>query len=132
MAKVNIMRNDKTNTLIIGFDNVTDKDEVMEVVLQLQKDTMNCNPKMGICIISGVHGDMNGNISNDHGFLIEDRELNGQRVHAFQIQEDFSHNRMRELVNAKNTIVVLAWCFSSSWKDLNNKEIWSPDFAPYK
>ena len=98
---------------------VTDDVEVAKLVSALRKENseLPSGQKKIVWILSGTHGDPDGNLVRHRDFFFEDKALEGQLYKAVNVfgfhNDDGSMNKLRwnEYIG-KTGIVVLAWCYS--------------------
>ncbi|AQX85739.1 hypothetical protein [Elizabethkingia bruuniana] len=104
---------------IYGFDNITNGDEVTELVKYIRKNlgpqSMN---KVMIYILSGTHGDTQGNLVGEDDFYQEDKLVELQTVKAVRANEKTPTNTWANYFGKTNSILILAWCYSNRWSGL--------------
>jgi hypothetical protein len=111
------VRKDKSNnSMLVSFNHITNGQEVKDVVLSLYRQHLSDKPALGFYILTGTHGDDRGGLYLERDFFIEDKELEGQRIHAYDIKDNTV--RVKEILSKKNAIIVLAWCFSTRNEDI--------------
>ncbi len=104
---------------IYAFDKETDKAEVSSLIDKIRKDLgpaeMN---KVMIYVLSGTHGDTNGDLTGEKIFFLEDKSKELQTVKAVQVDQKTPPNTWKEYFDKTKSIIILAWCYSNRWKDL--------------
>lgn len=96
----------------------TDLHKVKELVTALHEAFTAGEPKKLVWILSGTHGDKDGNLVRERKFFWdEDKALEGQTIKSvdvFHFTKDdgtISTNSWNKYLGA-NAIVILAWCYS--------------------
>lgn len=116
MATIQIKQNAPT---VYGFDTITNAKDVSDLVNSIRKQLgpQEMNKKM-IYILSGTHGDKEGNLVGEKVFFLEDKEKELQTVKSVNVNETTPDNTWKSYFSKTNSILILAWCFSSKWKGL--------------
>ena len=103
---------------LYGFDAVTDKVEVSALIDKIRKDLgVNMNKTM-IYVMSGTHGDENGNLVGEKIFFMEDKSKELQTVKAVNVDQNTPANTWNSYFGKTQSILILAWCFSNRWNGL--------------
>lgn len=120
MAKV-ILRPVKDRPTVYAFNAATNADEVKSLILELIKKMKieNSRELKTIYVLSGVHGDTEGNLTGEADFYKEDKELECQGVHAVKVSEKLATNTWNKYFGQSKSILILAWCYSERWKGLD-------------
>jgi|GEM_PF-3390025 len=107
------------NPQVYGFDDVTNAKEVSSLISEIRKnlglEKMN---KVMIYVLTGTHGDKNGNLLHEKKFFFEDKWKELQTVKCVNVNESTPANTWRNYFSKTKSILILAWCFSSKWKGL--------------
>lgn len=99
-------------------DSVTDADEVDALVKAIRKQLGSDMNKVLIYILSGTHGDNQGNLVGEKVFFAEDKTLELQTVKSVNVNEDTPANTWKKYFDSSKAILILAWCYSKKWKGL--------------
>ncbi|QKX06928.1 hypothetical protein HN014_19055 [Aquimarina sp. TRL1] len=104
---------------VYASDKVTNASEVSALVTKIRKDlgTAEMN-KVIIYILSGTHGNTQGDLVGEKVFFAEDKTLELQTVKAVNVNQDTPPNTWKKYFGASKAIVILAWCYSDRWKGL--------------
>lgn len=102
---------------IYASNEITNADEVDELVKAIRKNLGSDMNKVLIYILSGTHGDNQGNLVGEEVFFAEDKTCELQTVKAVHVNQDTPANTWKKYF-AKKSILILAWCYSEKWKGL--------------
>lgn len=103
---------------IYGFDDETDLYEVADLVKKIRKDLGTEMNKVMIYVLSGTHGDKNGNLDAEGEFYDEDKLGELQTVKAVRVDQKTPVNTWTNYFGKTKSILILAWCYSDRWKGL--------------
>ncbi|WP_341900111.1 hypothetical protein [Fluviicola taffensis] len=119
MAKVTIKPLPKDRLQpIYGFDDVTTKGEVSILIDEIRKNLGKDMNNVLIYVLSGTHGDTNGNLVGEKTFFLEDKSKEIQTVKAVNVNQDTPPNTWKKYFDSKKAIIILAWCYSNNWNGL--------------
>ncbi len=116
MSYSNIAKSDRQP--IYASNDITDADEVDDLVKAIRKGLGSEMNKTLIYILSGTHGDDQGNLVGDKIFFAEDKTLELQTVKAVNVNQDTAANTWKKYFSSKKAILILAWCYSEKWNGL--------------
>jgi hypothetical protein len=110
------------NPLIYGFDDTTNAPEVSKLIESIRSDLgierMN---KTMIYVLSGTHGDQNGDLKGEKLFFIQDKSKELQTVKCVNVNEKTPDNTWNAYFSKINSILILGWCWSEKWKGLKTR-----------
>lgn len=104
---------------VYGFDNVTNAGEVSALIDTIRANLGADMNKTRIFVLSGTHGEPGGSLSGEKVFFLEDKSKELQTVTAVNVGPDTPPNTWRRYFEQEKAILILAWCYSDRWTDLN-------------
>jgi hypothetical protein len=116
MASVTI--NPSKPLKLYGFNSVTSRVEVSALIDKIRRDLGRDMNKVMIYVLSGTHGDEDGNLVGEKIFFLEDRSKELQTVKAVNVDGITPANTWKTYFGKSQSILILAWCFSNRWKGL--------------
>lgn len=118
MPKIENFENICSDREVYATDRGTDGDEISKVIDHIVQENMG-NPKR-IIVLTGTHGDEHGNPSvPDKSFFVEDKYKELQYLTAVNVTYETSRNTWKRYFDQKKSVIILAWCHSKRWDDLD-------------
>ncbi|MDZ8140714.1 MAG: DUF4157 domain-containing protein [Nostoc sp. DedQUE04] len=103
---------------------VTMHSQIDNLFEQIQEHLEKSDDDRDIVILTGCHGDPQGNLIYNHdNFYAEDLELEDEQVHVINMQ-NLTIDQQRTQMRRTNVVLILSWCYSAeTYRNIDHYEI---------